>query len=306
MSYTFFCPLRIIDDIMAKRLGKSKGKRTLCAPRGSDGRFLPNLPDPPGTLPPLALEVPPQPEGDGNGTPQPPGGLRFGDSSSSNQFYAERLRTDAGPSTEGVRAEIKLAPTSQSSRPVPERSTDSEVPIVRLPNAHRAPVTVETVTDEDVVARRRPRGETAIMVIGGPFRAVPSMSSRGHKSNAPRSSSPASYGHQNRTPVSREIVSAEDSAGANEVEELLKEAHGSQGHRSSRFSRTSGSVERVLRQHADRAEECTQAALDLNRRAMGLLMESLESAQEARTEAVRARERFEDLLSISSCHRERA
>jgi hypothetical protein len=35
---------------------------------------------------------------------------------------------------------------------------------------------------------------------------------------------------------------------------------------------------------------------------MELLMQSLESTQEARTKAVRARERFEDLLSVSSCH----
>ena len=44
--------------------------------------------------------------------------------------------------------------------------------------------------------------------------------------------------------------------------------------------------------------------MDLNRQALGLLMESMENSQEARTQAVRARQRFHDLLSVSLCHHE--
>jgi hypothetical protein len=87
-----------------------------------------------------------------------------------------------------------------------------------------------------------------------------------------------------------------------QVEQLLNEESRSQGHHGSQFSCNSGSIEWVLREHTNQAEEHTQTALDLNRRVMELLMQSLESTQEARTEAVQAHECFEDLLSVSSCH----
>ena len=63
---------------MAENIGKGKGKRPIRALRGADGRFLPNLPDAPRLPLPLALEAPAQREGDGSGTPLPPGSLRFG------------------------------------------------------------------------------------------------------------------------------------------------------------------------------------------------------------------------------------
>ena len=74
------------------------------------------------------------------------------------------------------------------------------------------------------------------------------------------------------------------------------------GSQRSWFSHTSRSIERILHEHADRAEEHTQTALGFNWRALELLVESLESTKEARTEARRARERLNDLLSVSSRH----
>ena len=43
----------------------------------------------------------------------------------------------------------------------------------------------------------------------------------------------------------------------------------------------------------------------LSRKALGLLMKSIENMQQARTQAIRARQRFEDSLPVSSHHRER-
>src|SRR5258706_10271021 len=95
------------------------------------------------------------------------------------------------------------------------------------------------------------------------------------------------------------------SAGSADVERMLNEPNGFARLSRSVRSRAPSSIERELREYTEHAEERTQAALDLNRRAMGLLMESLENTQQARTQASRARQRFEDLLSVSSRHRER-
>ena len=48
------------------------------------------------------------------------------------------------------------------------------------------------------------------------------------------------------------------------VEELLNETNESQGYQGSRFSRNSGSIERVQRAHADPVKERTETALDLD------------------------------------------
>ena len=64
-------------------------------------------------------------------------------------------------------------------------------------------------------------------------------------------------------------------------------------------------MKRDLREYPARTEECAQATLDLNRRALGLLMESIENAHQARIQAIRARQHFEHLLFVSSRHCER-
>ena len=104
---------------MTESPSKEKGKRSIRALRGPDGFFLPNLPGPPGRPSPLVLEAPAQPRSDGGGTPLPPRGLRCRGTSSLDLFYAESLRTEAGPALEGGCA---LVPSSQSPLPAPERS----------------------------------------------------------------------------------------------------------------------------------------------------------------------------------------
>ena len=127
------------------------------------------------------------------------------------------------------------------------------------------------------------------------------------------SRSHVSYTEQNRIPALREICSAGDhtarelnrrvdSAG---VELLLSDTNGSSRCSRSARSRAPSSVKRDRREYAERTEEHAQAALDLNRKALRLLIESIENTHQARIQAIRARQRFEDLLSVSLRHRER-
>ena len=89
--YTFFDPPLIFDNIMGKPSAKSKGKRPQRIPRGTDGRFLPNLLNPPGSPSQRVAEAPRLTENEDNGSPIPPGGFRIDETSSSDQIYAHRL-----------------------------------------------------------------------------------------------------------------------------------------------------------------------------------------------------------------------
>jgi hypothetical protein len=224
------------------------------------------------------------------------------DSSSSDQIYAKRLCTRADMVPEDSHDKIALMPPPQASQSTLQRVPSVNLLTTELHHAQGAPVTVETVTDKDVAATRRSCNQPVIAETGGSFRAGSNHSPLNNTGNLHKSPHPVSHGPQNQNPNPGEIVSAGSSMGATRVEQLLNEESRSQGHCGSRFSHNSGSIEWVLREHADQAEEHTQTALNLNRRAMELLMQSLESTQEARTKAVQAHEHFEELLSVSSHH----
>ena len=72
----------------------------------------------------------------------------------------------------------------------------------------------------------------------------------------------------------------------------------------SRSRHSSASVEHAVHSLAERAERYTRDAFDASREAFGYIRWSMEQAQQARTEAARAREHYDELLSISSRHRE--
>ena len=74
----------------------------------------------------------------------------------------------------------------------------------------------------------------------------------------------------------------------------------------SRFSRNTQSIQRVMREHAERAEARAQSAYEQNRAALNLISESMNNVRSAFTEAKRARDRYHDLLSVSSRSRESA
>ena len=94
-------------------------------------------------------------------------------------------------------------------------------------------------------------------------------------------------------------------AGSAGIELILIDTNGSSRLSRSVQSRAPGSIKRDLGEYAEGTEERAQAALDLNRKALGLLMEPIENTHQARIQAICARQRFEELLSVSLRHRER-
>ena len=145
---------------MAKRTAKAKGKRPATTLRVEDGRFLPNIPDPPGSpshLGPGPSGPPPQTEPEVSGTPMHPGGLGYHDSSS-DKIYATNLRPEAD-----LELVVDRERTPPSRYSPPGRSLSVSIPVT-LSRNH--PVTVETVTDE-VAARRRSHAEVTSPEIGG-------------------------------------------------------------------------------------------------------------------------------------------
>ena len=72
----------------------------------------------------------------------------------------------------------------------------------------------------------------------------------------------------------------------------------------SRFSRNPQSIRRVMREHAERAEPRAQSAFEQNRAALDLISRSMDNVRNAFTEAKRTRERYHDMLSVSSRSRQ--
>ena len=72
----------------------------------------------------------------------------------------------------------------------------------------------------------------------------------------------------------------------------------------SRFSRNTHSLRRVMREHAERAEAHAQSAYEQNRAALDLISKSLDNVRSAFAEAKHARDRLNDMLSVSSRSRE--
>ena len=182
------------------------------------------------------------------------------------------------------------------------RSSSTEIPVTLW---CYAPVTVESVPDEDDAARHQSHEALVSTEIGSHIRVnqVP-----GHleidASRAPASmctwDSPSS-----QALVLQGLGPKACSTGSVDVERMLNEPNGSARLSRSVRSRAPSSIEHKFREYAEQAEVHSQAALDLNQQALGLLMESMENSQQAQTQAVCARQQFEDLLSVSSCQHER-
>ena len=152
---------------MAKRTVKSKGKHPLRTLQGSDGRFLPVLPNPPGSPSCLALEPPSQHEQEVDRTPLHPGGLIYPRSSSSDRIYAVNLCREADAELVMGRALVSLPRTSHPLISPPGHSSSAEI-LVTL--QRYAPVTVESVPDEDIAARHQSHEELVPTGIGSHIR----------------------------------------------------------------------------------------------------------------------------------------
>ena len=77
--------------------------------------------------------------------------------------------------------------------------------------------------------------------------------------------------------------------GSADVENLLSETCASTEPFRNAQDRTPNSIKHDLREYVENVDQQTQAALDLIRRALGLLMESMENTKQARVQAIRAR-----------------
>jgi hypothetical protein len=73
-----------------------------------------------------------------------------------------------------------------------------------------------------------------------------------------------------------------------------------------KFSRNTQSIQRVMRGHAERVEARAQSAYEQNRAALDHITKSMDSVRSAFTEAKRTRDRFHNLLSVSSQSRQNA
>jgi len=149
---------------------------------------------------------------------------------------------------------------------------------------------MESITDEDITARHR---SPAVPISPGTGSQDQVIQVYGH-SNSVVNRAPAST-CTHTSPGSRALIisgSAPEarSAGLADIEQMLNDTYGSSGLSRSVQSRAPSSIERKLWDYAEHAEEHTNTAVDLNHRALGLLMESMENTKQAWAQAVHARQ----------------
>lgn len=267
---------------MPKNPSNKKGKKPIRPRRGAGGRWAAPSPEPD---PPDDLEaeyaslVAAEDE-----IPVTAGGLVIREPSPNHHYLVnpqlgDNLVSAATEDGEDVARQSRLptglGTTIQSSprQPVP------------APMKARARVTVETVTDEDA-----------------PHRRAPSSSYR--KSNPVSRVSPESEQRDSSIGVP---VAQSTPQGALHAETPFESAQSATPAVSTtRFSRNSHSINRVMREHAERAEARAKSAYEQNRAALELISKSMNNVKDAFTEAKRARDRFHDLLSVSSRSRQNA
>lgn len=284
---------------MAKHTAKAKGKHSITTLQGEDGCFIPSLPHLPGSLSQSAPGLPPQPEQEVSGTPMHPGGLGYLDSSLSERFYTLNLCPEADLELD---ENCEKEPPSRNSPPLrspPRRSLSIGIP-VNLP-CH-APVTIETVTDKDITARCRSHTEITSPEVGSHIHVEQVTSS----SDIIMNNAPISVNTHDH-PLSKALILQEFapeacSPGLADIENLLNETYESTGLSRNMHNRNLSSIEQELREYTDHAEQQTQAALDLNHRALGLLMESMENTKKARAQVICTQHCVNELLSVSLHH----
>ena len=256
-----------------------KGKKPLRPRRGPDGRWIPPPPDP----------EPPDDQGVGQDahaaasvseTPVTAGGLVIRDVSPRRRLLGPPVNTTTSEAL--VRSVRDDGRETAPPRRSPSVIADAAEPLEK--GFKRQPVTMEEVTDED----------------GGPPRRIPSSSSPIH-----RESNRASPESEQRDSVIGNPVAESTAQGALHEETQF---HSLRSHSpsvgTSRFSRNTQSIQRVLREHAERAEARAQSAYEQSRSALDLISKSMDNVRGAFTEARRARDRFHDMLSVSARSRQ--
>ena len=258
---------------MPKQSNK-KGKKPLRPRRGPDGRWTAPSPDPDPPDDQGVVSAPLITMGDDDEIPVTAGGLVI-------REPAPRPRPTSPPpgpvSPEPETGmDVVMRPRSPSASDAMARPLSKQPENVR----RQTRVTIEDVTDEEAPASRRgsPPGNNAILE---EIERPSPESEQQDSSWNPAAQSTAQHAFHGDTQFETAIsVSPPISP--------------------PKSARDSQSVRREMREHAEQAEARAQAAYEQNRAALELISKSMENVKSAFTEARRARERFHDLLSVSS------
>ena len=199
----------------------------------------------------------------------------------------------ASPTMSSQAGALIVRPARNGNRTEAQSSRSHASPVlVSLPTSiehhmrnRRPRVTVQSVTDEEA-GPYRPTSPLAHPIGYNPMRrASPESEQQDSGFGNPAAQSTAQNVPQNETAF--HSVRSQSTSGS-----------------TTRFSRNSLSLERVLREHTSRAEARAQSAYEQNRAALNLISQSMDNVRGAYTEARRARDRFHDMLSVSSRARE--
>jgi hypothetical protein len=269
---------------MPKNSRTKKGKQPLHPRRGPDGRWLapppdPEPPDDQGAESAHLVTIPDE-------TPVTTGGLVIREPSPrlsppgppvSPQAgeVAVRRATDNGE--QATQQPPFLPVVAAIARLSPERPQDAR---------RQAQVTVETVTNEEVGPSRR--APTPIhRAYARMERASPESEQRDSVLGNPvaRSTAQDAFQGNTRSPSVSSITPSVNK---------------------SRSSRNTQTIKRVMREHAERAEARAQSAYEQNRAALDLISKSMDNVRNAFIEAKHARDRYHDILSVSSRSRQNA
>ena len=262
---------------MPKNSRNRKGKRPIRPMRGPDGRWV-SRPDP----------EPPDDALQDEEAPITAGGLVIREPNPRSRAEERSPSTTMSSQDEAP----AVRPASNSGRSNAERSRSHRSSIIApMPTSNELPtrnryvrVTAETITDEEA-GPYRPYSPPVQSRRDSTRRPSPESEQRDSSSGNPAAQTAAQSSPQNET---RFHSAASQTTAVN----------------TSRFSRRSISFERVIQEHAARAEARAQSAYEQNRAALNLISQSMDNVRSAYTEARRARDRFHDILSVSSRARE--
>jgi hypothetical protein len=269
---------------MSKTPRNNKHKQPLRPRRGPDGRWLapppdPEPPDDQGAESAHLVTIPDE-------MPVTAGGLVIREPSPrlsppgppvSPQAGAVAVRPATDNGEQATQQPPSLPVVAAIARLSPKRLQDAR---------RRAQVTVETVTDPEV----------------GPSRRAPTPIHRAYARMERASPESEQRDSVLGNPVARST--AQDAFQGNIQSHFVSSITPSIN--KSRSSRNTQTIKRVMREHAERAEARAQSAYEQNRAALHLISKSMNNVRNAFTEAKHARDRYHDILSVSSRSRQNA
>ena len=264
---------------MPKQPNNKKGKKPIRPQRGPNGRWLPASPDPADAEPPddqeLALAILAAVEDE---VPVTAGGLVI-------QELSPRPRTPVSPQPDvspvrlaidngDVRSPSGLGATARSSSPQPAPAS-----------RRRVFVTIESVTDKDTPHWKR----TPLSGHRESHALARRPSPESEQQDSHTAWNPAAHSTLHHTPqgAARAAPAEMPSPPVPPVSTTRRSHH-------------SESLREEVRRLAEQADARAKAAYEQNRTALELISDSMDNVRNAYTDARHARDRFHELLSVSS------